>query len=291
MTRPPTFEDRLDGWLEEGPTDAPGPVLDTVLAAFPSIPQRRGAWGIPWRTTPMLGFARAVAGLVIVIGVGAAVLLLVTRPAPGVVGGSASPSPAAIVTAPTASPAASVAAVVPTATPAPTPVPTPQPTPTATPIGPCATNHLVVRITLWDGAAGSRTAHLELKNASSSPCTVQSIAKPQLVDGRGTVLIDGKAPTSYSQLTVAPGGRSRPSSRTATTAVRPRRHRSASPSSWPTDAGSWRPRSRRRTGRSRPATAPGSRRSSRCTRGRPDRSPIRTDARRPGAPWGTRPGR
>jgi hypothetical protein len=205
MTRPPTFEDRLDDWLEDGPTNAPDPVLDTVLAAFPSIPQRRGAWRIPWRTTPMLGFARAVAGLAIVIAVGAAVLLLVTRPTtPAVVGGSSSPSPAAVVATPSATPAASLAAVAPTATPAPTPVPTPKPT--ATPIASCAANGLVVRITLWDGAAGSRTAHLELKNASSSPCTVQSLAKPQLVDGHGSVLIAGKAPTSYSQLTVAPGG-------------------------------------------------------------------------------------
>jgi hypothetical protein len=152
----------------------------------------------------MLGFARAVAGLAIVIAVGAAVLLLVTRPTtPAVVGGG-SPSPAAIVPAPTASPSASIAAAAPTATPAPTPTPTPKPT--ATPIGPCATSHLAVRITLWDGAAGSRTAHLDLKNTSSSACTVQSIARPQLVDGRGSVLIDSKAPTSYSQLTVAPGG-------------------------------------------------------------------------------------
>jgi Protein of unknown function (DUF4232) len=205
MTRPPTFEDRLDDWLEDGPTDAPGPVLDTVLAAFPSIPQRRGAWRIPWRSTPMLGFARAVAGLAIVIAVGAAVLLLVTRPTtPAVVGGSGSPSPAAIIATPAPSPTASLAAVVPTATPAPTPTPTPKPT--ATPIAPCATNHLVIRITLWDGAAGSRTAHLDLKNVSTAPCTVQSIAKPQLVDGHGTALINGTAPTSYSQLTVAPGG-------------------------------------------------------------------------------------
>jgi hypothetical protein len=203
MTRPPTFEDRLDDWFKDGPIDAPDPVLDTVLAAFPSIPQRRGPWGIPWRTTPMLGFARAVAGLAIVIAVGAAVLLLVTRPTtPAVVGGG-SPSPAAIVPAPTASPSVSIAVAVPTATPAPTPTPTPKPT--AAPIAPCGTNYLFVRITLWDGAAGSRTAHLALRNVGALPCTVQSIAKPQLVDGHGSVLIDSKAPTSYSQLTVAPG--------------------------------------------------------------------------------------
>jgi hypothetical protein len=65
---------------------------------------------------------------------------------------------------------------------------------------------MAVRITLWDGAAGSRTAHLELTNTSSVACTVRAMARPQLVDGKGSVLIDGPTPGASATLVVAPGG-------------------------------------------------------------------------------------
>ena len=43
MNRPldPTFDQRLADWLEDDPSTAPREVLGTVLAAFPSIDQRR----------------------------------------------------------------------------------------------------------------------------------------------------------------------------------------------------------------------------------------------------------
>ena len=37
----PTFDQRLADWLEDDPTFGPREVLDTVLAAYPSIEQRR----------------------------------------------------------------------------------------------------------------------------------------------------------------------------------------------------------------------------------------------------------
>lgn len=193
------FEDRLDDWFEGGPTDAPGQLLDTVLAAVPSIPQRRGALRIPWRTSPMLGFARGIAGIAITLGLGAAALFfLVLRPTPAaIVGGQASPSPS-VAASPT-----------PSASPASTPSPdaTTGPTPAAPAIGSCDPAHLVARITLWEGAAGHRIARIELANAASGPCIVQAMAKPQLVDGNGSVLIDGAAPTAPDPfLTVDPGG-------------------------------------------------------------------------------------
>ncbi len=94
---------------------------------------------------------------------------------------------------------------VPTATTAATPTSTP--TPSAVPtVGPCDPAKLAARITLWEGAAGHRIANVELRNAASVPCTVSAMAKPQLVDGRGAVLIDGSTPPTSGLLTVAPGG-------------------------------------------------------------------------------------
>jgi hypothetical protein len=50
MTRltDPVFDQRIADWLEGDPLDAPSQVLDTVLAALPSIPRRRASrvsWG------------------------------------------------------------------------------------------------------------------------------------------------------------------------------------------------------------------------------------------------------
>jgi hypothetical protein len=82
------------------------------------------------------------------------------------------------------------------------PLVTPSPVPT---LGPCDPTKLPARITLWEGAAGHRIAHVELTNPGPSPCTVPAMARPQLVDGEGTVLIDGSNPTSSDVLTMGPG--------------------------------------------------------------------------------------
>ena len=209
MNSESTFEDRLHDLIEDGPTDAPAHVLDTVLAAVPSIPQRRAAWRVPWRTLPMIGLARTLAGIVLAVGLGSAALIfLVSRTSPGDIGGPQSPSPAVVVSptpseSPVASPSASPEA---TASPTPSPTLSPTPAPTAVPtLGPCAPSHLAARITLWTGGMGSRFATTELTNIGSSPCAVRALSRPQLVDGKGTVLIDGAPPTGSSFVTIAPG--------------------------------------------------------------------------------------
>ena len=105
----------------------------------------------------------------------------------------------------TASPTASPA---PTASPTPTPIasPTPTPVPTAAPtLGPCDPGSLAARITAWEGAAGHRIADVELTNAGTVTCRLATMAKPQLVDGHGSVLIDGVKPGPSDALTLAPG--------------------------------------------------------------------------------------
>jgi len=92
----------------------------------------------------------------------------------------------------------------------PTPPPTPSPTPTSQPsptprITWCAPADLTARITMWEGAAGSRIAHVELTNTGSKDCTLRTLMKPQLVDGRGSVLIDGPEPRTSAEKAFAPG--------------------------------------------------------------------------------------
>jgi len=236
-----TFEHRLHDLIEDGPTTAPPQLLDTVVATVPSIPQRRGAWRAPWRTSPMLGFARALAGVAIALALGSAVLfLLVLRPS-GTVGSSPSPStPIVAVATPSAS-ASAPASPGAAPTPAPTPVATPVPT-----VAPCDPAKLAARITMWEGAAGSRIAQLEMTNTGSSSCTIRAMERPQLVDGSGKVLIDGPAASASSTL--------RPRPRTATTVVPRPRRRSPWHSSSATGTRSLPRRSRRRTQRSRRAT-------------------------------------
>lgn len=190
MNSRPTFEERLHDWIDDGPTDAPHEVLDTVFAAIPSIPQRRDAWRLPWRTSPMIGFARLVAGLVIALGLGSAALFLVVRP--GGIGDQASPAPGVVASASTG----------PSSAP-------PSPEPSLTPIPGaqlCRPADLIARISPWEGAAGHRITQVEITNAGSSPCNVQTMAKPQLVDGHGSVLIDGVAPGQSGTLLLGPGG-------------------------------------------------------------------------------------
>ena len=100
----PDFDQRIADWLEEDPNQAPREVLGTVLAAYPSIPQRR-AWRTPWRFPTMTNQMRlALAAAIGVLAIGAG-LALVGGKTPQV--GSPSPSPAAsVATTPPASAAA-----------------------------------------------------------------------------------------------------------------------------------------------------------------------------------------
>lgn len=126
----------------------------------------------------------------------------------GGVGAITSPSPAATATpVATASPTPTPSPT-PTASPSPSPTPTPSPTPSPTPqptIGPCDAASLAARITAWEGAAGHRIADVELTNAGTVSCRLATLARPQLVDGHGSVLIDGTDPGPSKALTFAPG--------------------------------------------------------------------------------------
>jgi hypothetical protein len=130
---------------------------------------------------------------------------------------SGTPAPSATATAvSTPTPSASAATTPqPTASPAPTSTPSPPPTPTAAPsTGPCASAHLVARVTPveaspgvfegWSGAAGHRVANVELTNTGPA-CTLASLSRPQLIEGHGAVVIDGTAPGPSAILAVGPG--------------------------------------------------------------------------------------
>jgi len=82
------FDQRIADWLEDDPNHAPRVATETVLAAYPSIPQRR-AWRAPWRyitvTTPMRLAAAVILGL---LAIGGALYM-------GVGGQAPAPSPQA----------------------------------------------------------------------------------------------------------------------------------------------------------------------------------------------------
>ena len=66
-----SVEEELADWLEDGPTVAPGRVLETVVAALPAIPQRRRLIRLPqlrWLPRPPLAIAAAFAAIVIAVG-------------------------------------------------------------------------------------------------------------------------------------------------------------------------------------------------------------------------------
>ena len=106
MKNRPTFDDQLTDWLEDGPARAPDRVLETILAAYPSIPQRRAALRVPWRFPLMNGYARVLAGIAAVAVIAVAGLFLFNRaPAPNVGGPSPTTSASTSPSAPTALPA------------------------------------------------------------------------------------------------------------------------------------------------------------------------------------------
>jgi dipeptidyl aminopeptidase/acylaminoacyl peptidase len=124
MTRPtdPLFDRRIADWLEDDPRRAPGRVLDDVLAALPSIPQRR-AMRTPWdfHGTPMLLRLAAVA-VIGALAVGGA-FYVIQRGQPAVLGGPSPTSGLSASPSESASPSA-----VPTRSAAPSTLPVPSPT-------------------------------------------------------------------------------------------------------------------------------------------------------------------
>jgi hypothetical protein len=70
--------------------------------------------------------------------------------------------------------------------------------------GSCDPASLYAEVLSWNGGAGHRIATVQLTNIGTTSCTIRSLAKPQLIGGDGTVLIDGTSPTATVVLTLAP---------------------------------------------------------------------------------------
>jgi hypothetical protein len=106
MNSRPSFDDLLSEWLEDGPVSAPAPILETVGAALPSIPQRRGLLRLRWRSATHSRLAQLAAAAILVVAVGALGFALLPGGLPGPAptpSAEPSPSPSA---SPTASPSA-----------------------------------------------------------------------------------------------------------------------------------------------------------------------------------------
>jgi len=189
--------------------------VDRILAEWTAVAHEARRPALPPRAVVVRGgrsgATLAGAGLVAVALVIAVVWL--GRPGPNGSVGSVPTTPASptatveVTPTPVATPTPAatptpVATPTPAATPARTPTPTPVPTPA---LGPCDAAKLFARITLWEGAAGHRIANVELTNTGSIACTLRAMSRPQLVDGHGSVLIDGAIPPASKLLAVAPG--------------------------------------------------------------------------------------
>jgi hypothetical protein len=203
MTPRSTFDDDLARWLEDGPAQAPAPLLTGIMGAVPTIGQRRRGRLPAWWGRPVLAIAPVAAGVAIAAALGFGALLVATAPRPSGVGG---PPPGSPTTAPSPSPF--VVAAGPTATTGPSAPPAPASTPSPTPgVAACGPTNIAARITSWEGAAGQRIASVELTNTSPAACTLRAQSRPQLVDGMGRTLIDSGAAGPSPFLTVNPGGR------------------------------------------------------------------------------------
>ena len=120
----------------------------------------------------------------IVTGLGAVILVLAActaaaTPTSAPATPSAIPSTASPSVAPTTAPSASAA-------------------PTVTGPVACLPTGLAARVTRWAGTAGSWVAHIEVRNAGTAACLLAALVRPQLVDAKGTVLIDAAAAASAS---------------------------------------------------------------------------------------------
>ena len=86
----PDFDQRIADWLEDDPNLAPRQALETVMAAYPSIPQRRTVRAPRRFTTMTMPLRLATAAVIGVLVVGGAYYL--TRPGLPAIGGPG-PSP------------------------------------------------------------------------------------------------------------------------------------------------------------------------------------------------------
>jgi hypothetical protein len=107
------FDNRIADWLEEDPVRAPAQLLETVLAALPSVPQRRA--GSAWQPAALPRWWQLVAAAALVVVIGLLGLKALTPPT---VAPSQSPEPSVTQPAQTSTPGPTRSAAVATATPA-----------------------------------------------------------------------------------------------------------------------------------------------------------------------------
>ncbi len=183
--------------------DRPDRILDDWAnvaheARRPAIPPRRVTIRSGLPGTSILGAGLVAAALVV------AVAWLGGRGPLTGVGGDPSASPVATPVA-TAHSSPTPATVTSAPTAALTARPTVAPTPSAAATtGPCRAADLHAFIIRWEGAAGQRIANLAMTYSGTSPCTLRAMARPQLVDRSGSILISGPTPSSSATLILAP---------------------------------------------------------------------------------------
>lgn len=190
------FDTVLESWLEDGPVKAPSDLAQDIQDQLPGRRQDRRPFRSTRRLLMRTRITALAAAVVAVVAIAGAAYWLGGRDTVSPIGGDATPSAQATLTA-EASPTAS-----PEGTDGPTAAPTPVPT-----IGFCTQADLGVRIHDWQGATGHRIATVELRNTSSVSCSWPVLDQPQLVDGSGAILINGAAAAPGDLLTLAPGDR------------------------------------------------------------------------------------
>jgi hypothetical protein len=107
------FDDRIAEWLEDDPMQAPRQLLETVLAAVPSVPQRRA--GLGWAPAALPRTWQLAAAAVLVLALGLLALQVVHLPS---VAPSQSPPATTIPSATTVEPGPTASIVAPSGSPA-----------------------------------------------------------------------------------------------------------------------------------------------------------------------------
>lgn len=93
------FDNRIADWLEDDPVHAPAQVLETVLAAMPSVPQRRA--GLAWQPAAIPRVWQLAAAIVLVLVLSFLGLQVLNPPT---IGPSQSPAPSGLPSATTSAP-------------------------------------------------------------------------------------------------------------------------------------------------------------------------------------------
>lgn len=141
----------------------------------------------------------AAALIVAVVALGGRITPSVGGPAPSL----ATASQVAVAsTPPTASPTSSPSTPSRPATPPPTSAPVESSAPATSS---CRPDTLSARITMWEGAAGSRIATIAVRNGGPAACDLVEPTSLALVDGAGRSLIRGTGPAASSPIRLAAG--------------------------------------------------------------------------------------